>query len=105
MAKQYDLITHSTGLAFRSIFKATYATVFFGTPHRGFAVDDILGIIDKKTGSGRVALVESIRKNSAHLTIGLDSFLSFATRFKIISLYEQMMTQKPVEVGFRAWPN
>lgn len=100
-AKQYDITTDP---AIHSIFKATYATIFFGTPHRGFSVDDIRAMINEKSGSGRIALVNSIQKNSTNLTIGLDSFLSFAMQFKIISFYEQMMTQKLVQVGFRKWP-
>lgn len=44
-----------------SLLPATYATIFFGTPHRGLVVDNMLSTVGDN--QGRIDLLKSIQVN------------------------------------------
>lgn len=69
------------------IFKSTFATAFFGTPHRGLFVDDILKMAGKMEKE-RIELVRSICEDN--LRDELKKFIRLAPGLKILSFYEQM---------------
>ncbi|KAA8900226.1 hypothetical protein FN846DRAFT_959301 [Sphaerosporella brunnea] len=79
-----------------TIYKATKALMFFGTPHRGLQTEDILSMIDTKSHAERAELVRSIGQNSAGLAAELQKFSYFADRFKIYSFYERQKTRSIV---------
>ncbi|KAI5841055.1 hypothetical protein DFP73DRAFT_516555 [Morchella snyderi] len=74
------------------IFKSTYATAFFGTPHRGLFVDDILSMAHEMEEE-RIELVQSIGGGEV-LRDELETFIGLAPGLKILSFYEQMKTKR-----------
>lgn len=70
------------------IFKSAFATAFFGTPHRGLLVDDILSMTNEMEEE-RIDLVRSIGGGD-NLRDELENFISLAPGLKILSFYEQM---------------
>lgn len=84
-----------------SLYKAARLAIFFGTPHRGFNVDDILGMINRSTGADRIKLVESLQPGSRVLEVGLQNFREMANRtgLQVSTFYETMKTQRPVKVS------
>lgn len=79
-----------------ALFQSTRAAIFFGTPHRGLLVDDILAMVGE--GSPRVALVNSISSGSNVLKIELEKFFDCSASLRIVSFYETMQTRKLVKV-------
>lgn len=79
-----------------NLFRSTRATIFFGTPHRGLQVDDILAMTED--GSARANLVSSIAVGSTDLEKKLEVFKGCAATLKIISFYETTQTRKLVKV-------
>ncbi|KAH0603219.1 uncharacterized protein H6S33_008223 [Morchella sextelata] len=86
-AKENDRI-HGT------IFKNTHAIAFFGTPHQGLSVDDLLGML--KEGSPRTQLVQSLRSGNSQLEAELDRFVNCCDDIKIITFYEAIQTRRVV---------
>lgn len=80
--------THGT------LFDQTRATIFFGTPHRGMLVDDILDMIGDS--SRRVQLVKSIKTGSVELRNELKRFINYSVeiKLKIINFKEIEETRK-----------
>lgn len=74
-------------LAASNIFKSTFATAFFGTPHRGLLGDDILKMASKMEKE-RIELVKSISEDN--LCDELKKFIRLAPGLKILSFYEQL---------------
>ncbi|KAI5845839.1 hypothetical protein DFP73DRAFT_476894 [Morchella snyderi] len=79
-----------------AIHQATRGVIFYGTPHRGFLVDDILGMLNPQENSERVKLVNSINKNSDLLHSELERFVDLAMQLRIVSFYERLQTRRPV---------
>ena len=77
-----------------SIYKATYGIIFFGTPHRGLAVDDIRPMLgdDKHP---RQSLLRQISSTSDLLMNQLGDFKDIIHDRKIVSFYENLQTRKP----------
>lgn len=84
------------GHVLASLLPATYATIFFSTPHRGLVVDDIRAMLGEN--SLREGLVDSIREKSDDLQTGLTKFLNYATSIKILTFYEMKGTRRHVMV-------
>ncbi|KAF8242522.1 hypothetical protein K440DRAFT_565337, partial [Wilcoxina mikolae CBS 423.85] len=78
----------------RSMFNATKALMFFGTPHRGLPIDDILSMVDEEKHGERAELVRSIDRESGTLEASLQKFIGIAERFKIFSFYELKKSKK-----------
>ncbi|KAI5839115.1 hypothetical protein DFP73DRAFT_484559, partial [Morchella snyderi] len=76
-----------------TLFRRTLGTMFFGTPHRGFLVDDILAMVN---GSTRAALVESLEEGSEGLATELNRFITYAAGhgMRIVSFKETQQTRK-----------
>jgi hypothetical protein len=81
-----------------SVFQATRASMFFGTPHRGLLTEDILSMMDMETHGERAKLVESIDKNNKDLEAHLRRFINITPRFRIFSFYELKKSKKLVKV-------
>lgn len=83
-----------------ALYKAARLALFFGTPHRGFNVDDILSMINKETGRDRRELVRSLEPGSQVLERGLIRFRDVANQSKleVATFYEMMKTRRPVQV-------
>lgn len=77
-----------------SLFSCIRATIFFGTPHRGLVVDDILAMLNQNPP--REPLVESIRTGSAELNNELRRFINYSAlmNLKIVSFKETKRTKK-----------
>lgn len=84
-----------------SLFRRTRATMFFGTPHRGFLVDDILAMVN---GSTRLALVKSLEEGSEGLATELNKFITYAAGhgMRIVSFKETQQTRKLQQVRIRS---
>jgi hypothetical protein len=84
-----------------SIFTATQAVMFFGTPHRGLLTEDILSMVYGDEHMERAQLVESINRSSQDLQTQLEDFIAIAAagRFKIFSFYETKKSRKLVRVS------
>lgn len=80
------------------LFSNTRAAIFFGTPHRGLVVDDILAMLED--GSSREALVKSIQTGAGNLESELARFINYSAeaRMKIISFKEMERTKKLKQV-------
>ena len=81
-----------------SIYQATKAIMFFGTPQHGLPTADILSMIDTKNNGERAELVKSIGVGSPVLMGHLQKFAYFSDRFKIFSFYERQKTRSIVMV-------
>ncbi|KAA8894721.1 hypothetical protein FN846DRAFT_785990 [Sphaerosporella brunnea] len=77
-----------------SLFRCTRATIFFGTPHRGLSVDDILDMIGDH--SSRVELVKSLQTGSQELAAELRRFKNYVAdaKIKIVSFKESEQSLK-----------
>lgn len=77
-----------------SLFSRTRATMFFGTPHRGMLVDDILAMIGQS--SQRIPLVRSLETGSPVLKRELESFINYSAiiKSKIITFKEGEQTRR-----------
>lgn len=77
-----------------SLFSRTRATMFFGTPHRGMLVDDILAMIGQS--SQRMPLVRSLESGSPVLRRELESFVNYSAiiKSKIITFKEMEQTRR-----------
>ena len=69
---------------------------FFGTPHRGMVVDDILRMLGEN--SPRQELVESIAAGSAELGGELERFVNYCTKIKLFTFKETERTRKLQQV-------
>jgi hypothetical protein len=83
---------------FGTLFSSIRAIMFFGTPHRGLVVDDILAMI--KENSPRQALVQSLQQGENELQRQLRRFINYSTllNLKIVSFKEIEQTQKLIQV-------
>lgn len=79
-----------------ALFKSVCGTIFFGTPHRGIVVDDILAMVGES--SPRTDLVNSIALGSNALKTELAKFIHCASSIRIVSFYETMQTKKLAKV-------
>lgn len=82
---------------YRSFFSSTKATIFFGTPHRGLVVDDILAMLGE--ASLRQDLVRSLTSRSLQLRTELKRFINCTTNLKIVSFKETELTRKLKQVN------
>lgn len=88
-AKENDQV-HGT------LFESVCATIFFGTPHRGILVDDILAMVGED--SPRLDLVNSIALGSDALKTELVKFIHCSSSMRIVSFYETTQTRKLAKV-------
>jgi pimeloyl-ACP methyl ester carboxylesterase len=77
------------------ILKATYGMIFFGTPHRGMSVENLLDSVDQTGYKSRKELLKEIQD----LSNDLSHFVSFADMFKIYSFVETKQTAQIVVVS------
>jgi hypothetical protein len=86
------------------LFNNTRAIGFFGTPHRGFPVDDILAMVGGK--SSRNALVKSLQSGSPELAAGLTRFTNYSAgaNMKIMSFKEGAQSLKLEKVFHPSLP-
>lgn len=94
-AKENDRV-HGT------VFKSVCGTIFFGTPHRGIIVDDILAMVGE--GSPRTELVKSIALGSDALKAELAKFIHCSEPMRIVSFYETTQTRKLAKVRLSLTP-
>ncbi|KAF2458876.1 hypothetical protein BDY21DRAFT_282753 [Lineolata rhizophorae] len=101
-----NIITHSLPYAktyesdakICSIVKATYGMHFFGVPHNGIALDDVVDMVKDGSKPERVELVNEIINTAKSLTFPKENFKNMATNLKIVSFYETNMTKKVIKV-------
>lgn len=72
--------------------KATYGLLFFGTPHKGLFIEDILSIIGGD--NPRRGLVEELREKSLSLQSQISDFRNLARDYKIVSFYETQQSRR-----------
>ncbi|ORX95666.1 hypothetical protein BCR34DRAFT_498311 [Clohesyomyces aquaticus] len=72
--------------------KATYGLLFFGTPHKGLFIEDILSMIGG--GNPRRGLVEELREKSSSLESQISDFRNLARDYKIVSFYETQQSKR-----------
>ncbi|KAL0633622.1 hypothetical protein Q9L58_007446 [Maublancomyces gigas] len=77
-----------------TLFSRARATLFFGTPHRGMLVEDILTMIGDD--SHRATLVKSLETGSVELQRDLKRFINYSViiKLKIINFREIELTRK-----------
>ncbi|OJD33149.1 inversin o89019 [Diplodia corticola] len=73
------------------VYHATYAILFFGTPHRGLSVDDIRGLLSDHDHP-RHGLLDQIKHNSDAVIDQLGDFKNIIQDRKIVSFYEAEQT-------------
>lgn len=80
------------------LFMSTKAAIFFGTPHRGLVVDDLLAMIGE--GSTREDLIKSLEVGSQELKRELSRFIHALTvnKMKIVTFKEIGQTRRLVKV-------
>ncbi|KAF8534801.1 hypothetical protein BDD12DRAFT_858610 [Trichophaea hybrida] len=80
----------------RSMFEKTHAVMFFGTPHRGMLMSDILDMLEPDSRE-KNQLIRSIDQNSDYLGRELERFINCDKRPKVVSFYEQQQTRRLVK--------
>ncbi|KAJ5366817.1 hypothetical protein N7541_000758 [Penicillium brevicompactum] len=81
--------------ALASLYKATYAIFFFGTPHRGMDIDHIAQMIDGDENHPQRRLLNQIKADSPWLAIQLNNLRNMIDDRKIVSFYENQQTKAP----------
>jgi hypothetical protein len=81
------------------LLKSTYGILFFGTPHRGMLVQNLLAVVKESGHEQRTGLLEEIQQNSSTLTTQLRHFIDLCAMFKIFSFYERDQTRQLVVVS------
>jgi hypothetical protein len=82
----------------QSLVKATYAVLFFGVPHRGLFIEDVISMVKEESQQQRIPLLEEINRASQLITSELESFINLAVDLKILSFYETGQTRKVIKV-------
>lgn len=85
-------------LAAQSLVRATYGVLFFGVPHRGLFIDDVINMVEAESQHQRIPLLKEINKTSEFITSELESFINLAARLKILSFYETAQTRQVMKV-------
>ncbi|OQE11585.1 hypothetical protein PENVUL_c002G01829 [Penicillium vulpinum] len=80
--------------AIASLYQATYATIFFATPHKGMIVDDIKQMLTRHENHPRQHLVEQISNKSDILVHQLVDFKNLIGDRKVVSFYETGETRQ-----------
>lgn len=81
-----------------SIYKATYAIFFFGTPHQGLMTDDIGTMLGNSGNHPRQLVLNEINRTSEVLASQLMDFKNRIRDRKIVTYYETEQTRKLVWV-------
>jgi hypothetical protein len=95
------LLQSNNGGQYRQIFDSTRAILFFGTPHQGLEVKELLAMVEDVSLSQRASrsnLVEQLREGSNFLDTYRDDITSLwgsISDIEIVSFYE---TKKTVTV-------
>jgi len=66
---------------------------FFGAPHRGMHVDDIVEMATELSAEHRMHLINYLKKDSDQLLKDLSGFITLAGDFSIVSFYETVMSR------------
>ncbi|KAA8909385.1 hypothetical protein FN846DRAFT_918147 [Sphaerosporella brunnea] len=88
------------------LLKATYGILFFGTPHRGMVVKNLVEALEKGGHTQRLQLLEEIKQEisgTGKLKDDLARFIDLCTRFKICSVYELEETPNVVVAPDDTW--
>ena len=88
----------------KSIFATTHAMLFFGTPHRGLFIEDVISMVDEESQPNRKRLVEEIERECGSITSDMERFINLAKDLKILSFYETLETPKVAKVRINAYP-
>ncbi|KAA8904868.1 hypothetical protein FN846DRAFT_907600 [Sphaerosporella brunnea] len=79
-----------------ALLQATRGILFFGTPHRGMLVEDLVQALKKSGITEREGLLAEIQQNSKTLELQLGRFVDICDGFKIASFYELKPTRSLV---------
>jgi hypothetical protein len=82
----------------QSLVKATYALLFFGVPHRGIKLDDVVNMLEGESQAQGVSLVQEIIAASSEITIDVERFINLTMDMKIVSFYETGLTREVAKV-------
>ena len=85
----------------RKTYRSVYGVLFFGAPHQGMEVEDIVDMATDLGAQERLHLVSVLEKGSEPLQQHLGSLTSLAGDFRIVSFYERILSRKleKAEVG------
>jgi hypothetical protein len=75
-----------------SLYKATYAILFFATPHKGLVVADMKRMLVGDPNHPRHNLLEEINKESGVLKYQLVDFKNLIRDRRIVSFFETEQT-------------
>jgi hypothetical protein len=81
-------------LAMASLHQATYAMIFFATPHKGLVVDDIEQMLAGDENHPRQHLLQQISNKSDVLVHQLADFKNLIRDRKVVSFYETEQTRQ-----------
>ena len=94
---------NQTETASTTLHQASYGFVFFAVPHRGMIVDDMIETIGES--HPRNALLKQITQNPEQtpdsLENQLDHFRELLQHRKVITVYEQLQSQRLERVSDR----
>lgn len=86
---------------YKDLIKATYGILFFGTPHKGMVVDNLLEAMNATGGNQeRIELVKSIESNCDTLKEELRRFINLCDNIKICTFTETEQTAQVAVVSF-----
>jgi hypothetical protein len=81
---------------------ATYGFMFFGTPHRGLAIEDMKSMIEKNNSQSRNDLLSDINTGSRLLEQQLMRFKNWIGDRKVVSFIETLQTKRLQQVKLSA---
>jgi hypothetical protein len=92
------------GGQYKHLFDSTRAIFFFGTPHQGLEVNELLSMVeDKLPGeTSRFELVKQLREGSNFLDTQRDDIVNLwgpTSNIQIFSFYETKRTQTVTKVS------
>lgn len=99
-AKQADEDENPT---ISSLYKAIYAMMFFGTPHKGLMIDDIQSMLGEDPSHPRAVLVNEIKQQSQRLSDQLCDFKNLIRDRKIVSFVEMQQTRRLHKSSTGSW--
>lgn len=90
---------------YRDLIKAIYGIFFFGTPHKGMVVENLLEAMEATgVSQERIELVKSIESNCETLKEEVRRFINLCSNIKICTFTETEQTAKVVVVSLRTPP-
>ena len=85
------------------LLNSTHGIIFFGTPHRGMVVQNLIDVLVAGGHTPRLELLEQIKQKSKDLKNELRRFIDLCSGFKVLSVYEMEQTADVVVGSDGVW--